>query len=164
MQMDDLVRDGNKQTWLPVGRTLTTERRIAAVAGNTITLEVPLSDSFDSQYAKPQGIEVEKIRPPARLSQVGIELLHIESPPQAISHTQPHFTALRLSGGAAQPVPGPTHRASGTASGQEHRLLSAVPLPFTRQRRTRDVRHEAPDQTQEVRRAGPGSLEGVPGL
>jgi hypothetical protein len=98
MQMDDLVRDGKKQTWLPVGRVLTTERRVAAVAGNTITVEVPLSDSFDARHFKPQGIQVVKIKPPARVAQVGIESLHIESPPQAIPHTKPHFTALRVNG------------------------------------------------------------------
>ncbi len=98
MQMTELVRDGKPQTWLPVGRVLTTERQIAAIQGNTITLDVPLSDSFDSQYLSPPGTAVVKIRPPARVSQVGIEYLHIECPPQAISHTQPHFTALRLNG------------------------------------------------------------------
>jgi hypothetical protein len=98
MHMDDLVRDDKKQTWLPVGHILTTERQIAAIRDNSITLEVPLSDSFDAQYTGPQGTVVAKIKPPARLTQVGIEHLHIESPPQAIPHTQPHFTALRVSG------------------------------------------------------------------
>src|SRR5262249_48254488 len=98
MQMDDLVRDGKKQTWLAVGPGLTPERRIAAVAGNTIPLEVPLSDSFDARYFQPPGVQVVKIPPPARVAQVGIEHLHIESPPQAIPQTQPHFTALRVNG------------------------------------------------------------------
>jgi hypothetical protein len=98
MQMNDLVRDGKPQTWLAAGRVLTTERQIAAIVGKRITLDVPLSDSFDSQYLNPPGTAVVKLRPPARISQVGIEYLHIECPPQAISHTKPHFTALRLSG------------------------------------------------------------------
>src|SRR5580765_3178865 len=38
MQMDDLVRDGKKQTWLAVGRVLSTERQIKAVNGKKITL------------------------------------------------------------------------------------------------------------------------------
>jgi hypothetical protein len=46
----------------------------------------------------PPGIAVVKIRPSARLSQCGIENLHIESPPQAFNHSQPHFTALRING------------------------------------------------------------------
>ena len=97
MHMDDLIRDGKKQTWLAVGRVLTTQRRIKAIAGNKITLEVPLSDSFDAQYFKPAGFAVVKIKP-TEISQVGIEQLHIESPLQAIPHTQPHFSAIRVSG------------------------------------------------------------------
>jgi hypothetical protein len=98
MQMTDLVRDGKPQTWLTIGGVLTTERQIAAIHGNTITLDVPLSDSFDRQYLDPPGTAVVKVRPPARLAEVGIESLHIECPPQAIAHTERHFTALRLTG------------------------------------------------------------------
>jgi hypothetical protein len=97
MQMHDLTRDGKGQTWMPVGRVLTTEREIAAIAGNKITLDVPLSDSFDAKYLNPPGTIVAKIKP-TRVTQVGIEYLQIESPPQAIPHTQPHFTALRIDG------------------------------------------------------------------
>jgi hypothetical protein len=96
MQMDDLVRDGKPQTWLPAGNSTAAERRIAAISGNTITVDVPLSDSFDSKYLNPPGTAVLKIRPPASVSQVGVENLHIECPPQEINHTQPHFTALRI--------------------------------------------------------------------
>jgi hypothetical protein len=59
---------------------------------------VPLSDSFDGKFVSPPGVAVVKIRPAARLSQVGIENLHIESPPQPISHSSPHFTAMRING------------------------------------------------------------------
>ncbi|MCE5185934.1 MAG: hypothetical protein LLF76_07395 [Planctomycetaceae bacterium] len=98
MKMDDLVRDGRPQRWLGTGSTIDIERRIAAKSGNLITLDVPLSDSLDSSYLDPPGVAVVKIIPPQRVRQAGIENLHIQSPPQAISHTQPHFTALRISG------------------------------------------------------------------
>jgi hypothetical protein len=98
MGMDDLVRDGKPQTWLRAGNTTNTERRIAHIDGKRITVDVPLSDSFDAKYLNPPGTSIVKIRPPAQLSQVGIENLRIESPPQEINHTQPHFTALRLNG------------------------------------------------------------------
>ncbi len=98
MQMDDLVRDGRPQTWIRTGTTTTIERRIAAIGGKTITLDVPLSDSFDSKYLNPPGTTVVKIRPPSRITQAGIEHLHIECPPQPISHSQSHFTAMRISG------------------------------------------------------------------
>jgi hypothetical protein len=98
MGMDDMTRDGKPQTWIKTGSVISTERRIAAVDGRRITLDVSLSDSLDARYLSPPGAIVAKIKPPARLSQIGIEDLHIESPPQEINHTQPHYTALRLNG------------------------------------------------------------------
>jgi hypothetical protein len=98
MQMDDLVRNDRPQTWLRAGNMTVTERKIAAISGNRITLDVPLSDSFDAKYLNPPGVAVVRINPPARLSQCGIEHLRIESPPQAFNHSQPHFTAMRING------------------------------------------------------------------
>jgi hypothetical protein len=98
MVMHDLTRDGQPQTWLRTGTTTNTERRIAVIEGNKLTLDVPLSDSFDAKYLNPPGSTVLKIAPPARLMRVGIERLHIEAPPQEINHTEAHFTALRING------------------------------------------------------------------
>lgn len=98
MRMDDLVRDGKPQTWLQVGSTVDAERGIVAVSGDTLTLDVPLSDSYDSRYLNPPGTRVVAIARPARVSQAGVEHLRIQAPPRAISHTQPHFSALRMDG------------------------------------------------------------------
>jgi hypothetical protein len=98
MQMDDLVRDGRPQTWIQAGGATKMERRVTAVSGKAITVDVPLTDSFDARYLNPPGIAVVKVRVPARLSQIGIEHLHIESRPQEINHTEPHFTAMRVNG------------------------------------------------------------------
>jgi hypothetical protein len=98
MGMDDMTRDGKPQTWIKTGSVISAERRIAEVDGKRIALDVPLSDSLDARYLNPPGVVVAKVKPPARLSQVGIEDLHIESPRQEINHAQPHFTALRLNG------------------------------------------------------------------
>jgi hypothetical protein len=98
MSMDNLTRDGKPQTWIRTGTFIPIERRIAALSGNTITLDVPLSDSFDSRYLNPPGTAVVKISSPARLTQVGIEHLHIQSPPQHVNHTQELYTAIRLNG------------------------------------------------------------------
>jgi hypothetical protein len=97
MGMEDLVRDGRTEIWLRPGTVCSTERTIAAISGTTLTVDVPLSDSFDAKYVNPPGATVAKIRP-APLTQSGVEHLHIESPPQAINHTEPHFTALRING------------------------------------------------------------------
>ena len=98
MGMDTLTRNGRPQTWIRAGTLIPIERRVAAISGNKVTLDVPLSDSFDSEYLKPPGTAVVKVQPPARLTQIGIEDLHIESPAQAVNHTQELYTALRLSG------------------------------------------------------------------
>ena len=98
MGMDDMVRDGKPQTWIKTGSTTNAERRVAAIDGNRISLDVPLSDSFDARHLNPPGTAVVKIRPPNRVSQVGVESLHTECPGQAINHTQAHFTAMRIVG------------------------------------------------------------------
>jgi hypothetical protein len=98
MGMDNLTRDGQAQTWIRTGTTLPIERRIAGIAGKTITLDVPLSDSLDAKYLDPPGVAVVKVKPPARLTQIGIEHLHIESPPQHVNHTQELYTAVRITG------------------------------------------------------------------
>lgn len=98
MGMDDLKRNGREETWLRTGNTIDIERKIGGIDGNKLTLDVPLSDSFDSKYLNPPGSAVVKIKPPSRLTQIGIENLHIESPPQAVNHTQQLYSALRLTG------------------------------------------------------------------
>jgi hypothetical protein len=98
MQMHDLVRDGKPQTWLAAGSVLSTERQIVKISGNTVTIDVPLTDSYDSEFLSPPGVIVRTINAPNRVSHSGAEDLHIVSPPQPISHTQRHFTALRLNG------------------------------------------------------------------
>jgi hypothetical protein len=98
MGMDNLTRDGRPQTWIRTGTTLPIERRIAAISGNTITLDVPLSDSLNSKYLAPPGVAVVKVKTPARLTQIGIERLHIVSPPQHVNHTQELYTAVRVAG------------------------------------------------------------------
>jgi hypothetical protein len=98
MGMDNLTRDGKPQTWIRAGTNLPIERRIATISGNQITLDVPLSDCLDSKYLNPPGTTVVKIRAPDRLTQVGIENLHIQSPPQNVNHTQELYTALHING------------------------------------------------------------------
>jgi len=80
MGMDTLIRNGQPQTWIPVGHTITTDRTIAAIDGSTITLDVPLTDSFDSTYlGNPVGT-IAKYTFPGRISQVGVEHLAIQAP------------------------------------------------------------------------------------
>ncbi len=98
MHMGDLVRDGKPQTWLKEGSYLDTERKIAKVSGDIVYIDVPFSDSYDQEFLNTPGVIVEKITPGTRVTQSGVEHLRIVSPRQPISHTEPHFTALRING------------------------------------------------------------------
>lgn len=97
MHMNDLVRDGNPQTWIKVGSLLITERRIAAINGDKITLDVPLVDSYDANYTNNETTLV-LANDVKRLKQAGLENLRIVSPPQAINHTKALYYAVRLNG------------------------------------------------------------------
>ncbi|MDH4238278.1 MAG: hypothetical protein OEW48_01820 [Phycisphaerae bacterium] len=98
MQMDNLVRDGRTQTWIRAGSTITTERRIAAISTNHVTLEIPLTDSFDSKYLNPPGTKVVKTTPTLLVAQAGVEHLHIQCPPMKISYSLHPYTAMRING------------------------------------------------------------------
>jgi hypothetical protein len=96
MGMDQLVRDGKKQTW--VSGEITTERVIRQLAGPAVTVDMPLTDSYDSRYTGPSGVTVQKISSRGVLSQVGVENLRIVSPPQAVTINDGHNSALAMNG------------------------------------------------------------------
>ncbi len=96
MGMDALFRDGKKETWLAVGRSIDSERTITAIAGNTLTLDVPLADDLESKYLSSPGATVVKCTPPARLTQIGVENLRVIAPPQPVTINDPHHTAVRV--------------------------------------------------------------------
>ncbi len=98
MQMDNLVRDGRPQTWLSSGRNDSMERTITAMVGNKITVDIPLSDSFDAKYLNSPGSTVTKVRLPMRITQVGVEHLHIQCPPLEVAYSQAPYSAIWVGG------------------------------------------------------------------
>jgi hypothetical protein len=96
MGMDTLVRDGAAQTWLAVGTLVHADRTVLAVAGNKLTFDAPLSDSYDAKYLKPPGATVSKYTFAGRISQVGVEALSIVAPASATPITQPQYQAIDL--------------------------------------------------------------------
>lgn len=80
MGMDTLVRDGKPQTWIAPGSKSTTDRVIKSISGNKITLDAPLTDSFDSKYVGSPVGTVAKYTFPGKISQVGLENLKIQAP------------------------------------------------------------------------------------
>lgn len=96
MGMDQLTRDGKKQTW--VNGDITCERIITKKEKNKITVDVPLTDSYDSKYLNPPGVSVIKISTSGELSQIGIENLRIVSVPQSVTITEGSNKAFIMSG------------------------------------------------------------------
>jgi hypothetical protein len=96
MGMDTLVRDGKPQTWIKPGTFINTDRVIAAIDANRMTLDVPLSDSFDATYLNPPGSSVVKYGFPGRIANVGIESLRVEVPAQDKPISESQYTLLRM--------------------------------------------------------------------
>ena len=94
MGMDDLVRDGKKQTWLAPGSFIETDRAIKSVEGNRLTFDAPLSDSIDSRYAP--GASIVKYTFPGRIAQSGVESLRVVAPPLDVPISQPQYTFLEM--------------------------------------------------------------------
>jgi hypothetical protein len=66
--------------WFDPGFVQYSERAITALEGNKVTLDIPLSDSFDGKYVKPPGGSMEKYTFDGRISEVGVESLRVTSP------------------------------------------------------------------------------------
>ena len=96
MGMDTLVRDGKKQTWLT--GDISTDRVVKSIINKSITVDIPLTDNYDSKYLGASGVSVTKITSSGELSQIGIENLRIVSPEQSGTITEGHHRAFTLSG------------------------------------------------------------------
>jgi hypothetical protein len=88
MEMDTLVRNGAPQTWIAAGSEILTDRSITAIKGKTITIDAPLTDSFDAQYLNPPGGTVVTYTFAERVTQAGIECLAIVAPSGEVTGTQ----------------------------------------------------------------------------
>jgi len=81
MGMDTLVRSGVTQTWISAGSTITTDRKISGISGNHITLDAPITDSFDTNYLGIPAGTMSHYSWSGRISNVGLEHLRIVAPP-----------------------------------------------------------------------------------
>jgi hypothetical protein len=96
MGMDQLTRDGKKQTWIT--GEISSERVITAITGNKVTVDVPFNDNYDAKYLGAGSVSVSKISTTGMLSQVGFENLRIVSPDQTGTINEKHNGAINLSG------------------------------------------------------------------
>jgi hypothetical protein len=98
MVMDNLYREGKHQTWISEKRYGIEERKITAISGNKITINVPLSDSYNSKYLNPPGTVVTTIKPVKEVTNVGIEHLHFQCAPLEIDYGHAPYSAARVGG------------------------------------------------------------------
>lgn len=96
MGMDQLVRDGKKQTW--VSGEMTAEHIVRKIEKNTVTIDIPLTDSYDAAFTAPSGTTVQKITTSGEESQMGVESLRIVSPAQSVTINDGHHRALTMNG------------------------------------------------------------------
>ncbi|KZV87720.1 hypothetical protein EXIGLDRAFT_773358 [Exidia glandulosa HHB12029] len=93
--MADLVRDGSPQTWIKAGTLIKQPRTITAISGNTITLDVPLTDSIEKKWGAGS---VQAFTWPSQSQGAGIETMQIVLQPscsgQPISDTSCQFQAI----------------------------------------------------------------------
>jgi hypothetical protein len=96
MGMDTLVRNDKNEHW--VSGIINSQRKIAAITTDKITLDIPLADSFDSRYLNPPGSTIAKCTITGGISQVGIENLNIVSPPQSVTITEASNSGIKING------------------------------------------------------------------
>lgn len=98
MDMDTLRRDGRAQTWIGTNRPELTDRTITRIDGNTLTVDVPLPDSYDAKLLNPPGADVSHAPDEPRVTQVGVEHLHLKCPALKIAYGQAPYSAVRIAG------------------------------------------------------------------
>ena len=96
MGMDTLVRDGKPQTWIKPGVVHSADRGIKSIIGRRITLDVPLSDSYDAKYLDPPGASIVAYIFPGRIERVGFESMRVVAPAQDVPITEGQYTLLRM--------------------------------------------------------------------
>jgi hypothetical protein len=96
--MDTLVNGDAAQTWIKAGTVIHADRTIAAVSGNTVTLDTPLGDTFDlSTWGA--GAPRPSVSPytfPGRIEQVGLEAMKLVAPAQTVPIDQPTYGVLDM--------------------------------------------------------------------
>ena len=95
MGMDDMHRNGKDEHWVTAPR-LEVRRRVAAVHGNALTLDVPLMDSYDTAYFDGGHAEIETTSVTGQIFQVGVEDLRFVAPQQTIALGQPEFSGMNI--------------------------------------------------------------------
>ena len=94
MGMDHLVRNGKEEHW--VGDSITTERRISAIRGDTLILDGPITDDYDPRFGGGSATTITAVPAPPRLHDSGIEDLTLAAPSVSVTLDASHFGAIHI--------------------------------------------------------------------
>jgi hypothetical protein len=96
MGMDTLERSGKDEKWVGVSELLT-RRRVDAVNGNAITLEVPLTDDIDAKFLGGTPATAPAVEVSGQIAEDGIESMRIVAPQRAIAlGKDPEFDGIAM--------------------------------------------------------------------
>lgn len=95
MLMDSLNREGRDEHWIGKDH-LEVRRRISAIQGNAIQLNIPLMDNYDAKFFDGHPVAVHKVEVSGQLAGVGVENLRIVAPQRSIDLSDPHFDGLSM--------------------------------------------------------------------
>jgi hypothetical protein len=93
MGMNTLTRNGSPETWLAAGTVVTADRIITAISGNTITVDAPVCDSYDSKYTTGS---ITAYTFSGRTSQSGVEHFSVIAPALNVDISDPQYTGLNF--------------------------------------------------------------------
>jgi hypothetical protein len=95
MGMDHLVRPGVEEKW--VGEDLKTYRKVSAVEGNTVTLEVPLTDNIDMKFLADAKPTVSRVEITGLISETGLDGMSFVAPKRSIAYQKDaEFDGVRM--------------------------------------------------------------------
>jgi hypothetical protein len=96
MGMAQLTRNGKAQTW--ISGEIAVTRTIRKIDGNTVTVDVPLTDNYDRRFAQPGGVTVGRVSTQGVISQVGIENFRITCAPVSVTINEGSHKAFTMRG------------------------------------------------------------------
>ncbi|MGA1982101.1 MAG: hypothetical protein ABSG84_06485 [Acidobacteriaceae bacterium] len=99
MGMDSLERPDRDEHWMNA-KVLTARRVVTAVSGNTVTFQIALMDSYDSQFLSAEHFTVQPVAVSGQVNEVGVEDLRIVAPALTVGFHDPHTIAMEIDAAA----------------------------------------------------------------
>jgi hypothetical protein len=93
IEMNSPIPATRPQGWIHAGSVIRSDRVIESVKGDSITLDVPLSDALDSKFT---AASLVRYSFPGRITEAGVEGLRITAPFEDVPVTEPQYTALLM--------------------------------------------------------------------